>query len=69
MNYENGNKNVFGFVLILESKVENSIIYLVYQIFHMKNQNNQLYKLRILLFSTFDSKMTERPKIFLWQFS
>ena len=23
MNYENGNKNVFGFVVILESKVEN----------------------------------------------
>jgi hypothetical protein len=42
MNYENGNKNVFGFVVILESKVENSIIYLVYQIFHMENQNNQL---------------------------
>ena len=29
MNYENGNKNVFGFVVILESKVENSKIFKV----------------------------------------
>ena len=26
-------------------------------------------KVRILLFSTYNSKMTERPKIFLWPFS
>jgi hypothetical protein len=35
----------------------------------MAGQNNQLKKLRIWLFSTFDSKMTERPKIFLCPFS
>ena len=45
------------------------LIHLVFVIFHMENQNNQLQKLWILLFSTFDPKMTERPKIFLWLFS
>ena len=33
----------------------------VFQIFHMENQNKQLQKLRILLSSTFDPKTTKRP--------
>ena len=41
------------------------LFHLVFQIFLMENQNNQLSILRILLFSTFDSKTTEAKNIFM----
>ena len=74
-NYENGHKNIFGLSVVLELKVKNLAHF--YWTKYIRNQNysnsmkkNQrdfwrrkmTLKVRILLFSTFNSKTTERPK-------
>ena len=64
---------MFGLSVVLELKVENSTILTEEQRLLLSYFDNFDFQCSLLLkeaqFSTFNSKTTEWPKIFLWPFS